>query len=207
MDWDKYRIVGTSQKVFKDYLRLTTVSILDFWLPSIWILQQEPDPKDIRPLSVLKKTLAELKSRWRQNNDYRWICNQFKSIRQDLTVSLHSPEIGALRRFASYKIQVQRIRTEFTVQVYEIHARMALEAVSISFHSNEISNLITDKQADMVEYNQCQAMLKTLYEHENITGCNEEFTAYRILLLLHGMNRSGAMISSLYTQTIPDQTV
>ncbi len=43
----------------------------------------------------------------------------------------------------------------------------------------------------MVEYNQCQAMLKNLYEHDNIPGCTDEFTAYRILMLLHGMNRSG----------------
>ena len=42
----------------------------------------------------------------------------------------------------------------------------------------------------MVEFNQCQAMLKNLYEL-GIPGCNDEFTAYRILLLLHGMNRSG----------------
>lgn len=42
----------------------------------------------------------------------------------------------------------------------------------------------------MVEYNQCQAMLKSLYEL-GIPGRNDEFTAYRILLLLHGMNRSG----------------
>ncbi|KAH8116404.1 SAC3/GANP/Nin1/mts3/eIF-3 p25 family-domain-containing protein [Phellopilus nigrolimitatus] len=135
VDWDRYSIVGTSQQLFKDYLRLTT----------------EPDPKDIRPYRVLEKTLIELKKRWRQNNDYPWICNQFKSIRQDLIV--------------------QRINNEFTVQVYEIHARMALEA------------------ADMVEYNQCQQMLKNLYEM-GIRGCNDEFTAYRILLLLHGMNRS-----------------
>ncbi|TDL23672.1 hypothetical protein BD410DRAFT_856434 [Rickenella mellea] len=135
VDWDRYTIIGTSQNLFKDYLRLTT----------------EPDPKDIRPYKVLQETLVELKKRWRENNDYPWICNQFKSIRQDLTV--------------------QRIKNEFTVQVYEIHARMALEA------------------GDMVEYNQCQAMLKSLYEL-GIPGCHDEFTAYRILLLLHGKNRS-----------------
>ena len=42
----------------------------------------------------------------------------------------------------------------------------------------------------MVEYNQCQAMLKNLYEM-GIKGRNDEFTAYQILLLLHGRNRSG----------------
>jgi hypothetical protein len=45
----------------------------------------------------------------------------------------------------------------------------------------------------MVEYNQCQATLKTLYEL-GIPGKVEEFTAYRILMLLHGLNKSGAHI-------------
>jgi len=42
----------------------------------------------------------------------------------------------------------------------------------------------------MVEYNQCQSSLKGLYEL-GIPGNDEEFTAYRILMLLHGRNRSG----------------
>ncbi|TFK74909.1 hypothetical protein BDN72DRAFT_832624 [Pluteus cervinus] len=135
MDWDRHTIVGTSQAIFKDYLRLTS----------------EPKPETIRPYSVLQKTLQELKQRWRAKHPYPWVCSQFKSLRQDLTV--------------------QRIKNDFTVQVYEIHARMALE-----------SN-------DMVEYNQCQATLKTLYDL-GIPGKVEEFTAYRILMLLHGRNRS-----------------
>ncbi|KAL0953484.1 hypothetical protein HGRIS_004714 [Hohenbuehelia grisea] len=130
--WDA-QIVGTSTEVFKDYLRLTS----------------EPKPEQIRPLSVLRETLVQLKSRWRNKAPYNWICSQFKSLRQDLTV--------------------QRIKNDFTVEVYEIHARMALE-----------SN-------DMVEFNQCQATLKTLYAL-GIPGKVEEFTAYRILLLLHGRN-------------------
>ncbi|KAK7445434.1 hypothetical protein VKT23_014853 [Stygiomarasmius scandens] len=135
IDWDRYTIVGTSQEIFKDYLRLTS----------------EPKPETIRPYPVLQETLKQLKNRWREKCSYAWICNQLKSLRQDLTV--------------------QRIKNEFTVQVYEIHARMALE-----------SN-------DMVEYNQCQATLKSLYEL-GIPGKVEEFTAYRILMLLHGRNRS-----------------
>ena len=43
----------------------------------------------------------------------------------------------------------------------------------------------------MVEYNQCQAMLKNLYDL-GITGKEEEFTAYRILMLIHGRARSGS---------------
>ncbi|OAX39796.1 hypothetical protein K503DRAFT_769157 [Rhizopogon vinicolor AM-OR11-026] len=135
LDWDKYTIVGTNQELFKDYLRLTS----------------EPKPETIRPYPVLQQTLIELKKRWREKVSYNWICNQFKSLRQDLTV--------------------QRIKNEFTVQVYEIHARMALES------------------SDMVEYNQCQGTLKHLYDL-GIPGKHEEFTAYRILMLLHGRNKS-----------------
>ncbi len=49
-------------------------------------------------------------------------------------------------------------------------------------------------QGDMVEYNQCQAMLRNLYEL-GIPGKVEEFTAYRILMLLHGRNRSGMTVA------------
>jgi hypothetical protein len=40
----------------------------------------------IRPYPVLQQTLLELKKRWREKVSYVWICNQFKSLRQDLTV-------------------------------------------------------------------------------------------------------------------------
>jgi hypothetical protein len=50
---------------------------------------------------------------------------------------------------------------------------------------------VSVSQADMVEYTQCQATLKTLYEL-GIPGKVEEFAAYRILMLLHGRNKSGA---------------
>ncbi|KAI6149778.1 SAC3/GANP/Nin1/mts3/eIF-3 p25 family-domain-containing protein [Pisolithus tinctorius] len=134
-NWDRHTIVGTNQGMFKDYLRLTS----------------EPKPELIRPYPVLQQTFNELKSRWQSKCPYNWICNQLKSLRQDLTV--------------------QRIKNEFTVLVYEMHARIALET------------------ADMVEYNQCQAALKNLYEL-GIPGNVEEFTAYRILMLLHGRNKS-----------------
>ncbi|KAG6817526.1 hypothetical protein H0H87_007494 [Tephrocybe sp. NHM501043] len=150
LEWDRFTIVGTSQEIFKDYLRLTA----------------EPKPEQIRPYAVLQKTLVKLKKRWREKCNYNWICSQFKSLRQDLTV--------------------QRLKTDFTVQVYEIHARMALES------------------GDMVEYNQCQATLKTLYEL-GIPGKVQEFTAYRILMLLHGRNRSE--LNLFVGQLTPEQKV
>jgi SAC3 family protein LENG8/THP3 len=88
---DNGPIVGRSQKLEKNYFRLTSA----------------PNPDDVRPLEVLKKTLELLKKKWRAENNYAYICDQFKSLRQDLTV--------------------QHIKNEFTTSVYEYHARIALE--------------------------------------------------------------------------------
>ncbi|KZS94357.1 hypothetical protein SISNIDRAFT_473882 [Sistotremastrum niveocremeum HHB9708] len=148
IDWDQHTIVGRSQQLFKEYLRLT----------------EHPNPDNIRPLSVLERTLQELKIKWKTDNNYNWICSQFKSLRQDLTV--------------------QRIKTSFTVLVYEIHARMALEAV------------------DMVEFNQCLQTLKLLYEM-GLPGRKDEFTAYRILYMLHAKQRSD--LNKLIGELTPEQ--
>ena len=92
--------------------------------------------------------------------------------------------------------QVQRIKNEFTVRVYEIHARIALESVCQGFLSCRRNVLTVITQNDMVEYNQCQSTLRSLYDL-GIPGQVEEFTAYRILMLLHGRNRSGMFFSLL----------
>lgn len=57
---------------------------------------QEPDPKKIRPYSVLRETVDQLKNRWKQKENYNWICSQFKSVRQDLTVSSSTLLVAAL---------------------------------------------------------------------------------------------------------------
>ena len=84
-------VVGTCQNLEKGYLRLTAA----------------PRPSEVRPEHILKQSLEFLKKKWKKDGNYTYICDQFKSMRQDLTV--------------------QRISNELTVSVYEIHARIALE--------------------------------------------------------------------------------
>ena len=77
LDWEEFAIEGTSQALEKPYLRLTSA----------------PDPSAVRPLCVLQQSLAHVMSQWQQKKDYRYTCEQFKSIRQDLTVSLLFPVV------------------------------------------------------------------------------------------------------------------
>ncbi|KID92043.1 SAC3/GANP domain protein [Metarhizium guizhouense ARSEF 977] len=129
-------IIGTSEVLEKRYLRLTA----------------PPIPSNVRPVHILRQTLDLLKKKWRKEGNYSYICDQFKSMRQDLTV--------------------QRIKNDFTVSVYEIHARIALE------------------KGDIGEYNQCQTQLRSLYSL-GLKGNPIEFKAYRILYFIHTANRTG----------------
>jgi hypothetical protein len=129
-------VVGTNETLEKKYLRLTA----------------PPVPSNVRPERVLRQTLELLKKKWRKESNYSYICDQFKSMRQDLTV--------------------QHIKNDFTVSVYEIHARIALE------------------KGDIGEYNQCQTQLRSLYML-GLKGYPIEFKAYRILYFIHTANRSG----------------
>ena len=128
-------IVGRSQVLEKNYFRLTA----------------PPNPDNVRPLAILEQTLPLLKQKWNQDRNYAYICDQFKSLRQDLTV--------------------QHLKNDFTVNVYETHARICLE------------------KGDLGEYNQCQTQLRTLYK-QNLGGKPMEFKAYRILYFIHTCSRT-----------------
>lgn len=51
---------------------------------------KEPKPETIRPYPILEQSLDALIKKWKEKCSYQWICNQFKSLRQDLTVRLRS---------------------------------------------------------------------------------------------------------------------
>ena len=59
---------------------------------------------------------------------------------------------------------IQHMKNDFTLKVYETHARMALE------------------KHDLDQFNQCQTQLVQLYA-DGIKGKEVEFLAYRIIYL------------------------
>ena len=83
-----------------------------------------PKAEDVRPLPVLERALQHIKARYHTEEDFAWANEQLKSVRQDMTV--------------------QGLRNAFVLEVYETHARLALE------------------EGELNEYNQCQTKIKEL---------------------------------------------
>jgi len=82
------KIVGTSTKLEKEYYRITI----------------DPGIETIRPKDILKQALEFIMSK---SSQYNYLCEQLKSIRQDM--------------------MLQGVKDEFAVEVYETHCRLALE--------------------------------------------------------------------------------
>ncbi|EFA78792.1 hypothetical protein PPL_08255 [Heterostelium album PN500] len=134
LDWDSMTIKGTSTDLEKPYLRLTSA----------------PDPSTVRPEPTLRKTFDHLKRHWKDKQDYTYICEQFRSMRQDM--------------------RVQNIKNQFSIDVYEAHARLAME------------------NGDLGQFNQCQTQLFELYKIPGNKGKVAEFFAYRILYCIFQNN-------------------
>mmetsp|Transcript_42444 Transcript_42444/g.50933 ORF Transcript_42444/g.50933 Transcript_42444/m.50933 type:complete len:614 (+) Transcript_42444:103-1944(+) len=109
-----------------DFAKMTVKGICHNLEKQYLRLTAPPKANMVRPRRILSEHLINLKTRWSAREcEYVWLCSQLKAVRQDLTV--------------------QRINDYLTVDVYETHARIALE------------------EADLNEYNQCQTQLKDLY--------------------------------------------
>ncbi len=104
-------MIGTCKDLEKNYFRLTSVRLYSSWQRKsiYWILFKAPNPSTIRPLAILEQAFSFVINKYKSNNDWSYINNQLKSIRQDL--------------------MVQSIRNNFSVLVYEENARIALEMV------------------------------------------------------------------------------
>ena len=116
-----------------------------------------PKSEDVRPLPVLERALQHIKARYHTEEDFAWANEQLKSVRQDITV--------------------QGLRNAFVLEVYETHARLALEegyafvCTGVSFSAIYVFNLThycifllphSLPNRELNEFNQCQTKIKEL---------------------------------------------
>lgn len=99
-------LVGTMTSLEKPYLRLTCA----------------PSPDQVRPESILVKSLSHIMNKWKKEQNYTFVCEQLKSIRQDLII--------------------QNINNAFAVKVYECHARIAMEKLDTTEYNQCQTRLI-----------------------------------------------------------------
>jgi SAC3/GANP family len=173
------KLVGTSTALEKPYMRLTTY----------------PKAENVRPLKVLKKSLAHIKSRFIQEEDFEWANEQLKSVRQDITV--------------------QHLRCPFVLEVYETHARILLEHGDLN-EFNQCQTMIrslTSSQygEDDIDnqdagHSHVISADTTLLRQSEETA--DEFQAYRLLydLVQHSWSDLGLALSQYATERVLEQS-
>ena len=145
------KLKGTSLALEKSYLRLTSA----------------PKPSTIRPLKILKESLRMVKEKYIQDEDYSYVCDQLKSIRQDLTV--------------------QNIYNNFTVHVYETHGRIALESGDLSEY-NQCSSRLQEMKLRGLKTSQdefdCYRILYCMIQNNwlELVGALKDLDAYSLSL-------------------------
>ena len=184
-DFAKYmgkETIGGSNKPLTqdDYEQMTVKGTCQVLEKEYLRLTAPPRAERVRSRAILQEHLTNLKEeqqRMDSRREYLWFCSQLKAVRQDC--------------------RVQRIVNAFTVDVYETHARMALE------------------EGDLNEFNQCQTQLKELYEllrdsPEAVANRNE-FVAYRLVYFVfltcnnQGGGSSSADLFHLMLALTPEQ--
>lgn len=177
-DLSAFVVVGTSGALQKPYLRLTSA----------------PDPAKVRPEKVLRKSLemvlarhkavenadSEKKKKTATSPTYLWACEQFKSIRQDLTV--------------------QHIHNDFAVGVYESHARLAIEHQDMK-EFNQCQTQLQGLYASGTHGSSDEKDGSPLGTPER----HAEFAAYRILYTLYTTKKYNTSSSgmAMLLQSIP----
>ncbi|KAG5492416.1 hypothetical protein GH5_01336 [Leishmania sp. Ghana 2012 LV757] len=156
-------IVSLTDKAF--FFQLAGIADVDVAAPREFVgisrelernyTRYEPLVEDIRPLAVLKEAYGHITTRATgleqtegKKAAQEYLSKQLKGMRQDL--------------------RVQNIVDNFTVMVYEVHARLCLEI------------------GDIGEFNQCQAGLKQFYAMDavDLTQCDvKNFFLYRLVYL------------------------
>lgn len=146
----KYRPPSPSgEKIYSDYIPKTIIGTSTTLEKQYFRSADDPDPATIRPEYILKQSFQLIKRKAREGAEWAYVSNQLKSIRQDMVI--------------------QGIKNEFSVEVYETHARFCLD------------------HQDFQEYHRCQGKLIELY-HDGIEGSLIEFLAYRILYTIYTEN-------------------
>lgn len=123
------KFVGTNMNLEKSYLR--TTSLLT--------------PEQVRPFPILEKSFKLIVKKWKEKtDDYNYISDQLRSIRQDLTV--------------------QCIKNEFTIKVYETNAKISLEAQDLD-QFNQCQSLLIPLYKTGIKGNEIEFLaLRILYD-------------------------------------------